>query len=215
MFNSLSKKETPSAMKPIHLLSIVGLILSSSVDAKEIEGKIFFEHDTIDVVFDIPIKFLNGEPNYERLQYRVNYFDSTGRKTRLGPDQAKEIRFRHGNEYVRMLSIYNSIGFRHVLYPNKNIFLQLKVDGSVKLFSYYYTENTDVYDESSGIYYSEKEFILQRADGELKRPKVFGFKNDMIDYFRDCPALAEKIEAKHFRKSDLELIASWYNEHCR
>jgi hypothetical protein len=196
-------------MRPIYFLFLIGLIPSLGVDARQIEGTIIFEHDTIDVVFNIPGRFRDGEPMFEYLQYRVKYFDPTGKKVRLRPDQAKEIRFRYGDEDVRMLSLYNSIGPRNT-YPRKNVFLRLKVDGHLRLFYYYYNHN----DASTDFSYNMEEPLLQMADGELKRPKVLGFRNDMVNYLCDCPSLTEKIEDKHFRKRDLESLVIWYNAHC-
>jgi hypothetical protein len=57
--------------------------------------------------------------------------------------------------------------------------------------------------------------ILQKGNGELKRPKGLTFKKDMINYFSDCPKLVEKIESKDFRKDDLESIVRFYNSNCR
>ncbi|WP_442845062.1 hypothetical protein [Leeuwenhoekiella sp. H156] len=34
------------------------------------------------------------------------------------------------------------------------------------------------------------------------------------DYFKDCPQLVEKIEAKDYRKQDLRAIVTYYNENC-
>ena len=34
------------------------------------------------------------------------------------------------------------------------------------------------------------------------------------EYFKDCPQLVEKIEAKDYRKKDLRAIVTFYNENC-
>lgn len=57
-------------------------------------------------------------------------------------------------------------------------------------------------------------FVLQKGEGDLKRPKGLTFKKDMADYFSDCPALIEKIESKDFRKNDLEFVVRFYNSNC-
>ena len=62
-------------MRKIVILITIVLILTFKLEAKKIEGKIFFANDTIDVTFNIPIKFFTQEPNYEKLQYKVKYFD--------------------------------------------------------------------------------------------------------------------------------------------
>lgn len=68
---------------------------------------------------------------------------------------------------------------------------------------------------TGGYSYSVERYILQKDNGELKRLKGLTFKKDMVEYFCNCPALAEKIENKDFRKSDLEFIVRFYNSNCQ
>lgn len=208
-------------MRRISILIAIGLIFTFKLEGKKIEGKIFFENDTIDVTFNIPIKFFTQEPNFEKLQYKVKYFDSTGIKIVLRPDNAKEIQFKYEDENVRMLSRYNSLGLGNIFSMSTNIFLKLEIDGELKLFSYYYTQRSaGTYNASTGMMtggysYSVERYILQKGNGELKRPKGLTFKKDMLEYFSDCPKLVEKIESKDFRKDDLESIVRFYNSNCR
>lgn len=208
-------------MKRIGLLIIIGLILSFKSEAKKIEGKILFENDTISVTFNIPIKFFSQEPNFEKLQYKVKYFDSEGNKIIIRPDQAKEIQFSYVFENIRMISRHNSLGLGNIFSKSSNIFLRLEADGNLKLFNYYYTQSSPgMYNGATGTMtggysYSVEGFILQKGDGELKRPKGLTFKKDMIEYFSDCPALVEKIENKVFRKNDMAAIVTFYNTNCR
>ena len=208
-------------MRRTYILIAIGLILAFKLEAKKIEGKIFFEDDTIDVIFNMPIKLFTRELNYEQLQYKVKYFDSTGKKITLRPDDAKEIRFKYEYENVRMLSRYNSLGLGSIFSMSTNIFLKLEIDGKLKLFNYYYTQQSGgTYNASTGMMtggyaYSVEKYILQKGDGELKRPKGLTFKKDMIEYFSDCPALVENIERNYFRKDDLKSIVRFYNSNCR
>ncbi|MEQ8238466.1 MAG: hypothetical protein RIA69_04595 [Cyclobacteriaceae bacterium] len=208
-------------MRKIVILITIGLILTFKLEAKKIEGEILFADDTITVTFNIPIKFFTQEPNYEKLQYKIKYFDSTGKKIVLRPDNAKEIRFKYDNENVRMLSRHNSLGLGNIFSMSTNIFLKLETDGKLKLFNYYYTQSSPGMHNAStgamtgGYSYSVERYILQKGDGELKRPKSLTFKKDMVEYFSDCPALVEKIESKDFRKNDLEFIVNYYNSNCR
>ncbi|MFZ5940206.1 MAG: hypothetical protein ACOYXB_06495 [Bacteroidota bacterium] len=208
-------------MKKIVILITIGLVLTFKLEAKKIEGKIFFADDTIDVTFNIPINFFTQEPNYEKLQYKVKYFDSAGRKIVLKLDNAKEIQFKYEYENVRMLSRFNSIGLGNIFSMSTNIFLKLEMDGKLKLFSYYYTQHSGgTYNSFTGMStggysYSVEKYILQKENGELMRPVGLSFKKDMIDYFSDCPSLVEKIESKEFRKNDLESMVRYYNLNCR
>ncbi len=208
-------------MKKIYILFLIGMIVSFQLEAKKIEGIILFESDTISVTFNIPFKLFSKEPNYEKMQYKVIYFDSSGKKTILRPGNAKEIRFQYEYEKVRMLSRYNSLGLGKIFSINKNIFLKLETDGKLKLFNFYYSQKSPgIYDASTGamtagLSYDVDNYILQKEDGEIKRPKGLTFKKDMIAYFSDCPVLVEKIESKYFRKNDLEFIVNFYNSYCR
>ena len=139
-------------MRKVILLMTIGIVLTFKLEARKTEGKIIFEHDTIDVVFNIPIRFLSQEPNYEKLQQKVKYFDAAGKKISLHPDEAKEIQFKYENENIRMLSRYNSLGLGNIFMMGTNIFLKLEIDGNLKLFRYYYSQRTPgTYNASSGM----------------------------------------------------------------
>jgi len=207
-------------MKKIVLLILLGLFVNK-LYAKKVEGQIITQNDTINVTFNIPMKLFTQEPNYERLQYRIKYYDSLNQKKILRPDQAKEIRFLHKNEEIRMLSRYNSLGFSSFFSMNSNIFLKLEIDGELKLFNYYYSENSpEMYNSATNTFtgansYSIERYILQKGNGELKRPKRLMFRKDMMEYFSDCPELSQKIEMKELRKKDLEAIIRFYCLNCQ
>jgi len=207
-------------MRKLVLLVTIGLLSSITLNAKKINGEIIFENDTVEVMFKIPFKFFTQEPNYEKLQVKVKYYNSDGTKVILRPDDAKEIRFNDGYEDIRMLSRYNSLGIGSIFSTSSNIFLRLEIDGNVKLFSYYYTQSSGgMYNGATGTMtggysYSVEKYILQKGELELKRTKGLMFRKDMVEYFSDCPELAEKIKEKEFRKGDMISIVRFYNNHC-
>ncbi len=208
-------------MRKLLFIVVIGLTFTFKIDAKKIAGQIFYENDTVNVTINIPVKFFTQEPNYEKLQYKIKYFDSQGIKKVLRPIDAKEIRFTFEYEKVRMLSRKNTLGLGNILSMSSNIFLRIKIDGDLKLFNYYYTQRSPgMYNSSTGVTtggysYDVEKFILQKGNGELKRPKELTFKKDMIKYFDDCLELSKKIESKEFRKNDLESIVRYYNRRCR
>ena len=208
-------------MYRIFFLIVTGLVLTFHAEAKKVEGKILFENDTIDVTFKIPVIFFKQTPHFERLQYKVKYYDSFGEKKILRPGKAKEIQFNFENETIRMLSRNYSPGLGQILLLNTNIFLKLEMDGKLKLFSFYSTENssgmqnTSAGSISDGHSYTEVNYLLQKGDDELKRIRELFFKKDMAEYLSDCPALTEKIESGGFRKNDLKNIVQFYNSDCR
>lgn len=208
-------------MKKIITSVIIGVFLTFTLQAKNIAGKIILGNDTLDVVFQIPVKLFSGQPNFEKLQYKVRYLDSNKKKITLRPHEAKEIQFMHGAEQVRMLSRFNTLGLGNIFSSNTHIFLRLEIDGPLKLFSYYYTQQSPgMYNASTGVVtggyaYSVERYIMQKGSGELKRPKNLSFKKDMAEYFSDCPTLVDKIQDKDFKKYDMEAIVSFYNKNCR
>lgn len=208
-------------MKKIITSVIIGVFLTFTLQAKNIAGKIILGNDTLDVIFQIPVRLFSGQPNFEKLQYKVRYLDSNKKKITLRPHEAKEIQFMHGAEQVRMLSRFNTLGLGNIFLSNTHIFLRLEIDGPLKLFSYYYTQQSPgMYNASTGVVtggyaYSVERYIMQKGSGELKRPKNLSFKKDMAEYFSDCPALVDKIQDKDFKKYDMEAIVSFYNKNCR
>lgn len=207
-------------MKRFPFLIVIVLMIAIKTEAKKIEGEILFKNDTLDVIFKIPINLFSKEINYEKLQYKIKYSDSTGNKFAIKPDQANEIRFIYKNEEVRILSRYNSLRLGNIFSMNKKIFLKLEIDGKLKMFKYYFTESSPVmYNSSSevttgGYSHSEDKYILQKGEEELVRLKGLTFRKDMMEYFIDCHELSKKIQSKEYRKKDIETIVSYYNSNC-
>ena len=121
-------------MKRRIFLSIAGFFFILSLSAKDIPGQIILENDTLNVTFSIRVGLFSQEPFYERLQFKMKYYDSTNTQIILKPDQAKEIRFRYDDEDIRMLSRKNTIGAGGLFYTGNAIFLRLELDGYLKVF---------------------------------------------------------------------------------
>ena len=207
-------------MSKTGLLIVIGFMLTFKVDAKRLEGKLLLEHDTLNVTFKIPVSLFTQEINFEKLQRRIKYFDSTGNKVVIRPDQAEEIRFFYNHEEIRMLSRFSPYRLNDLFSKNHYYFLKLEIDGKLKLFRYYYTENSpEVYDASSDVItggqsYSASRYILQKLSEEIYMPKNLTFRKDLMEYFQDCPELSMKIENREYRKTDLETIVRFYNSYC-
>ncbi len=120
-----------------------------------------------------------------------------------------------------MLSRNNTLGLGSIFAMSSSIFQKLEIDGELKLFNYYYTQQTGGgYNASTGVAmgsysYTVERYILQKGDGELKRLKGWTFKKDMAEFFSDCPDLVERVESKDFRKGDLESMVRCYNTNCQ
>lgn len=206
-------------MKRFSFWIVFVLILANEAEAKKIDGKIFFKNDTLEVIFKIPINIFSKEINFEKLQYKIKYFDSAKNMVVIKPDQAEEIRFFYQAEEVRMLSRYSTRRLKSAFSKNYKIFLKLEIDGNIKLFKYYHTESSPLmYNSSSeliteGISYQVDKCFLQKGSQELAKIKGLTFRKDMMEYFNDCSELSQKIENKEYRKKDIESIVNYYNSY--
>ncbi|MFA8435365.1 MAG: hypothetical protein ACEPOZ_12675 [Marinifilaceae bacterium] len=210
-------------MKKIYLLFFIGLFCSLSVEAKkvEVEGRIIFANDTISVKMKIPVTLLTLDLKYDELQYKIKYYDAKGKKCVLKPDGAKEVRFKYKHQEVRMLSRKKIAGVGNLFSANKNIFLRLKIDGPLQLFyfyckqNYYGAHNNSMNVMFGGFTVDDYKFLIQKKGGELKCPKLFTFRKEMIEYLQDCPDIVRRIKNKEFKKRDLEELVRLYNKEYR
>jgi predicted Zn-ribbon and HTH transcriptional regulator len=202
------------------LLFAMVMLFTFKVEAKRVEGKIIFDNDTVDVTFNIPFTLLGNQPDFQRLQKKVKYYDASGNRKVLKPDQAREIQFSYDSQQVRMLSrAYKGAG--SIFSITKTQFIKLEVDGEVKMFAYYDTRPSAGTIHNSlgktipaGGVRQVKVELMQKQEGELKRLKTFTFRQDMITFFNDCPQLSQKIESREFRRMDLASIITFYNTSC-
>jgi hypothetical protein len=206
-------------MKIFPLLIVIVLMIANKIEAKKIGGKVIFMNDTLDVIFKIPIYIFSKEINFEKLQYKIKYFDSTRDLVVIKPEQAEEIRFLYRNEEVRMLSRDSRHIIKSVISNKSKIFLKLEIDGMIKLFTYYNTESSPVMHNSSseliteGISYQVDKCIIQKENQELVRINRLTFRKNMMEYFSDCPDISKKIADREYRKKDIETIVNHYNSY--
>lgn len=202
------------------LLLVALAATSLQVFGKKIPGTIIADGKSTEVIFDIKVPLLGDEPNFERIQYKVRYYDETGKKRTLRPDNADEIRFDYEGMEVRMISCLNTVGGGSIFSTASKIFLKLEIDGPLKLYRFYYQHTTPGYyggaggGYSPGVSYSVENLIFQKGNGPLKQPRTLGWKKDMLEYFSDCPALRELIESKDLKRKQIEAIVMYYNRNC-
>lgn len=98
------------------------------------------------------------------------------------------------------------------------IFLRLQVDGRVRLFYHYYTETSPGVPSAgawgAGFSYTVETFALERDEGELFQPRNLNFREDMSEYFEDCPELQRRIEERDLKRIHIEVIVIAYNKKC-
>jgi hypothetical protein len=195
------------------------LVLFYHAYARKIQGVIIMNGRQKEVTFDIKVPLLADEPNFERIQYKVKYYDEAGKKRTLRPEDAEEIRFDYDGMEVRMISCANTLGAGSLFANVSRIFLKLEMDGPLKLYRFYYRQTSPGYYGGAGGYspgtsYTVDNLIFQKGNGPLKLPRSIGWKKDMREYFSDCPALQDRIEDKALRRKDIEAIVMYYNQNC-
>jgi hypothetical protein len=203
------------------ILTTVLVAASLYAQARKIDGVIITRGTSRKVTFDIKVPLLANEPNFERIQYRVRYYDENGKKRTLRPDDADEIRFNYEGMDVRMIACPNTLGGGSVFSTAARIFLKLEIDGALRLYRFYYKQTTaGMYyggpggGYSPGSVYTAENLVFQKGNGPLKQPRSIGWKKDMLQYFSDCPALQELIEGKDLRRKEIEAIVIYYNRNC-
>lgn len=202
-------------------LVIIALLFSIQATAKKLEGFIILNNNQkINVTLLIPFGFLSRDPNYEALQLKVKYLDESNKSATIRPNDAKEVSFQLNGKQVRLISVQDNLDLISLFSSQTNIFLKLEIEGKLKLFSYYYKQQSSgMYNATTGTTtgaytYNAEKYILQKGNGPLFRPKGLSFKKDMVKFLFDCEIVGQKIEGKEFRKGDMELIVQEYNKQC-
>jgi len=193
-------------MKKILLLILSVIVFYQAAQAEKLplKGQIIYANDTVDVTFIIPFSEISGQINFIKLQQSVTYINSSNKKVKIKPTQAKEIRFKYGSGIQRMISVYNSISLGTLMEMDTCIFLKLNIDGNLKLFTYY----------AYGKYGVATSYIVKKTDAPIMAPDWISFRFDMKKYLSDCPVLVAKLEDKEYKARDLESIVMFYNNTC-
>ncbi|BDD12741.1 hypothetical protein FUAX_51730 (plasmid) [Fulvitalea axinellae] len=201
-------------MKRAFLLYLIGLCLSFVAEAKKFDGVIINGDDTVAVTFIFPVADSLDRSFYRRIQSRIRYIDGNGKRRMLRPRNAEEICFRFYSKEIRMMSVSNTLGLGSVFATDSRIFLRLKEDGALRLYSYYSSATQTEDGATAGGTYDIEEFILNRGATSFKVPYNWSFTEKMTEFFNDCPGLALLISAGDLRREDIHVIVRMYNEKC-
>ena len=149
------------------------------------------------------------------MQQKIKYFDSANKKIKILPSQVIEIRFDNGSETIRMLSVQNNLMLGSLFAtPDPNILLRLRIDGYLKLLTYYDTKSSGAGPYGGGYTYTQEYNILQKGNQGLMKPTWISFRKDMMDYLSDCSAILSKLDKKEFKSREMEEIVQYYNDQC-
>ena len=203
------------------VIIVLAVFVFTVAEGRKIPGRIVDNNgNTMNVTFNVPFGFLSSTPNYEKIQFRIAYFDEANNKKVLKPDQARQISFTHSGEEIVMMSRVNTLDGGTIFNTPTHIFLRLQIDGKLKLFNYYSSSyspgmyNAGTGFTSAGHMYSFSNFVLQLGEKEPLHPRGIGFRKEMMAYLRDCPDVVSLIESRELRRGDLEAIVMLYNKKC-
>ncbi|MEQ8425048.1 MAG: hypothetical protein RIA63_10085 [Cyclobacteriaceae bacterium] len=199
--------------------SLLSLFIAGDAQTVNVSGQIILPNKTLDVTMMIPVVTASCEPNFQKLQHKIKYYNSSGKKIALQPDEIEEIKFSYNGKDIRMQSRPNSVESGNFLSSGRRILLKLEVDGKLKMFNYYYTQSSPgVYNPASrvrtGVFNQTTTQGILEKDGVLKQPNKKNFKKDMSNYFSDCPLLAQKIAGNELSEENLIEIVELYNTNC-
>jgi hypothetical protein len=206
-------------MKKIAFVLFGILLMTANIFAKKVEGfYVTGKKDTVKTQFDIPW-IITGEPDFEKIQWEIEYYDTKGDKQVLNPEWTSEVDFSFKEKSYRMVVVRNSL----LLTGSKNnkttlMYLKVLVDGPyLRLFQFYVVStnpgnSSSVYNSSTvGSSTTNDKYIFLKKDGKQMRPKLFTFNKEVAAYLVEAPDLAKKVETKVLNVKDVEQIAKEYN----
>lgn len=196
-------------MKTIFTFILFSGILVVSQGA-EIKGKIYLDHDTLNVTLKVPLGLFNREPVLHNLRSKIIYLNKKGERKVLKAKDAKEVVFQYERETIRLVSRPHpsSINKRKPRY----YFLKLEEDGMpLKLFIFY-DETTS--DDNMNTDYVEQ-YYIQKNEQPMILVSGINFRKIMLEIVSDCPEVAEKIDKREWKKRDINKIVQFYNQHAQ
>jgi hypothetical protein len=164
-------------------------------------------NDTIRGVIKLPKSAAKGDFSYTDILWKIRFIDKDGNERKYLPSELKEFTFwlENGKE-VKFLAYDNSVkAFGGFGADNKHLFLELAVNGHLKLLRGYFFTSTPNGRKPNIVNY------LQKGSGKLFRYRYVLFRMDMAEYLKDNMPLAQKIRQRDYRPRDIQTIVNEYN----
>ena len=184
----------------------------------------FFIHSFTALSQDTPatIYFNDGESvvGYGHLhrEKKATYYDKIAFK--LSREEEADL---WGSEMVERVVFHffeNPRTFVYVTTNNENttntLLLELIAEGEVNFYAYTYISGTSPMNHGAMRGSSvevEKITYMVKRDDEGKFANL-NSKKKIIEYFKDCPGIATKLNNHEFSITDLEDIVNYYNDYC-
>lgn len=199
-------------MKNATLSILFFCLLFLNLDAKQIkinvEGVIVMKKSIEKTTLIIKIDTKNNLINFPYIQSEIECLDSNNEKRIIGADEVMEVQFEYRGAKNRMIS-------KKIPGSAKKRFVKLKINGPIKIFSFYKKIRNDPYRDrvKYGIRMEEKT-LIQKGKQPLEFTDFSKFKKRMIEYVSDCDSLVKRIKANDFTFGNVEAVVICYNRDC-
>lgn len=203
-------------------ITIVVLLIPLLIYSSSYEGYfITMEGDTIYATFKIMKAPGTGLPMYAKLQNSIKYkIEKSDKYSKVKACIARKLVMKVDNKYEEFVaasedSLLKKIDFR------KNLLIHRIVQGAVTLYCYYFydgssfttgTGNPGTVMATHSTSTLIKEYILIKEDGNYIKIVNGRKRKYIIEFLKEYTVLAQKIENKEIKTSEIELIVNEYNK---
>lgn len=164
-------------------------------------------NDTLRGSIKLPKSAVKGDFSYTDILWRVRYIDKYGNETKFFPNQLKSFTFwsENGKSFT-FLSRPNTVkAFGGLGTDRQHLFLELAINGHLKLLRGYFFTSTPNGVQSNVVNY------LQKGDEKLFRYHYVLFRLDMAEYLKENSDLSNKIRKRNYHPREIGEIVNEYN----
>ncbi|MCE3228714.1 MAG: hypothetical protein K0S32_3265 [Bacteroidetes bacterium] len=201
-------------MKKFPFIFFLAVLFSNHIQAKKVSGYIIeVNNDTTKVIFDIPLDSpFGGDPDLERLQWKVKYYDSTKVKKILIPKMVKGIVFTFERRTIKMITCFDNLGVvdGKSSYQREFFFHVISEEKIITLRAYRTLLLEGINGGKGMASFGDFPYVYRKNNGEL----FFDKTPDVAKYFTDCPDIMKKINNKEYQNDYIAQIVNDYNKVC-
>jgi hypothetical protein len=164
-------------------------------------------NDTIKGIIKLPKSASKGDFSYTDILWKVRFIDKQGRENKFFPSDIKSFTFWLDNgKEITFVSRDNTVkAFGGLGADNKHLFLELAINGHLKLLRGYFFTSTPNGRRPNIVNY------LQKGSGQLFRYRYVLFRMDMAEYLKENSELSQQIRKRNFHPRDIQEIVKEYN----
>ncbi len=165
-------------------------------------------NDTLRGIIKLPKSAAKGDFSYTDILWKIRFTDKNGGETKFFPSQLKSFTFwlENGKEFTFVSYPNNVKAFGGLGADNKHLFLELAVNGHLKLLRGYFFTSTPNGKSANVVNY------LQKGKGQLFRYRYVLFRIDLANYLKENAALVQKIKKRDYHSRHILEIVKEYNQ---